>query len=771
MSQTHTLPLSAPLTAPARPSAPRSTTNFSHGVPVIPLPQIVLPLKLVTRPMANLPSLHPPQPLPPPLPIDPIALSRRSAAPADDTPIMIAGQIITNPAQSSSPMPIEVPTFSPASVATTAVGPLPILSLPPALSLPYPILPPLPPLPTPPALPEVLSSPVLTSQMVPDISMNPLPVMMPSHPAVSTPINIQPSLAQSLMQYAQTMLKDSEPPANYPEPSPSYIQPSPSYLQPSPSYLQPPANYLQPSFTPTPAVPEIGSYTFGNFPTARSNEESLFSQGSFAAPEPVCDTGYQQSTGIIPYEQMYHSSTAGSLPRFDPTPQQASLPTSSLVVTNSSHRPASATLYNTPSISGAKRLLVTPSISVSNTPSSNKSTGNVVQPVALGTKRSSPAANIPVIPAVQSTHNVPVQSRATFAIQGHTQDSVIEPVVEQVVERDPVRAPISTVPNSLANTGQLVPMINLMGQFNEQNLPDYDAMSLEEQAHHRANFITKFGMLREGWPSMYIPILDSGVTLRQIHAMYNHFVSQIHIQQSADGYKQWMVVMWYGIEVLGTRAGLNMNGYAKSQMSSMSKYERLLIELGENKYKETAALSGGVVQASSWPVEMRLLGVALLNALIFVIVRTCMKYLGGGSAETQQVIDFFSGRSATPGPAMQQIGQLAIGNGNVDPTAQGNTTIADPPMPQQGGGLTGIISNLLPGLMGNIFGGGGSPQGQGAQSGEGGQGMNFLTGIMGSLLGNMGGTAAPAPQSQPMAKPMPAAAAPAGGRRQAPFSS
>jgi len=260
-----------------------------------------------------------------------------------------------------------------------------------------------------------------------------------------------------------------------------------------------------------------------------------------------------------------------------------------------------------------------------------------------------------------------------------------------------------------------------VAQLPEQNLPDYNAMPHEKQAQHYADFVTKFGILRSSWPSMGIPDLNNNMSLREIHAMYNTYVRQIHIHKNVDDYRNYMIALWWILELLGNKAGLSISGYAQSQMNSMSKYERLLIELGENKYKETAAVSGGLVQPSQWPVELRLLGVALMQALIFVIVRTCASYLGAGNEDIKQIISFFSGQSTPSAQAAISAGPTGASDGVIIP---------DPPTRNQGG-LGGMLSTLMPGFLGNILGGGNS----GADCGGGGDGG--LAGMIGPIVGTM----------------------------------
>ena len=59
-----------------------------------------------------------------------------------------------------------------------------------------------------------------------------------------------------------------------------------------------------------------------------------------------------------------------------------------------------------------------------------------------------------------------------------------------------------------------------------------------------------------------------------------------------------------------------MEGFAQQQIASMSSYDQLLIELGEKTY---------VPEESKLPVEIRLLGMIVVNAAIFIVSKMIMK--------------------------------------------------------------------------------------------------------------------------------------------------
>ena len=71
--------------------------------------------------------------------------------------------------------------------------------------------------------------------------------------------------------------------------------------------------------------------------------------------------------------------------------------------------------------------------------------------------------------------------------------------------------------------------------------------------------------------------------------------------------------------LFGNYFGFDMKGFTQQQITAMSSYEKLLIELGEKNY---------VPEGSKWPVELRLVFLILMNTAFFIVSRSIMKKTG-----------------------------------------------------------------------------------------------------------------------------------------------
>ena len=292
---------------------------------------------------------------------------------------------------------------------------------------------------------------------------------------------------------------------------------------------------------------------------------------------------------------------------------------------------------------------------------------------------------VPQQPRVQQT---PLHQPQVQQPRVPVQQQVPQPQVQQL----PVQQPQVLIPEQSIKISDTQIIPSTLSVLPSPNVPKYSAMTLEEQAQHRAHFRARFGILRTAWPNYHIPDIPDTLTLEEIHAQYDIYVRHIHISRDVDQYKVYLVIMWLIIELACTKIGLNIGGYTVSQMRSMNKYERLLIELGETNYKSSA--TEAATAQSSWPVEVRILFIALVNAVTFIIIKMLASYIGEGMATT--IVD---GLSSYLSGAPPQPGQVLFGGPTQNNIAAPGSSVpnAGPsPLPQMGGPFGGLdIASML----------------------------------------------------------------------------
>ena len=299
---------------------------------------------------------------------------------------------------------------------------------------------------------------------------------------------------------------------------------------------------------------------------------------------------------------------------------------------------------------------------------------NHVPPPIHHTVQHAPVNTIPVVVnhVPHPIHHAPV----------NTIPAVVNVVQEEAIHQQNVEQTINTedVKSNMEETSVNTAEVN--------TIPDYKSMSYEDQEMYRTEFRIKFGHLRTRLHEYMIPDFPDTMPLEVIHRNYDKYyqdvVKQQRITEELEQHKVYLVVLWLFIELVCNKLGLNISGYTEMQMKSMNRYDPLLRELGENNYKNSTA--GAATVSSPWPVEIRLVFVALLNAVALVIIK--MLSLGEfGSNIVDRLINGYLGSSNET--ATQATTARAIPGGA--PLPQSNSTGLD---------IAGLLGQFGPMLLG-----------------------------------------------------------------------
>lgn len=129
----------------------------------------------------------------------------------------------------------------------------------------------------------------------------------------------------------------------------------------------------------------------------------------------------------------------------------------------------------------------------------------------------------------------------------------------------------------------------------------------------KEEYLLKFRILRRTYPNIDVPEFTEYSDLETMKKSYDRTLRDLSFDDNLDTYRTYLKMGFLGVEFVCTRGiGIDMTGFASSQITSMNKYDKLLIELGEKNYASWG---------SNFPVEVRLLGTVLIQAMLFYITR------------------------------------------------------------------------------------------------------------------------------------------------------
>jgi hypothetical protein len=167
--------------------------------------------------------------------------------------------------------------------------------------------------------------------------------------------------------------------------------------------------------------------------------------------------------------------------------------------------------------------------------------------------------------------------------------------------------------NDLARSGQIARRKEMMDV-------GHITMNDQDRDDAKRELLFKFELLKKSYKTDNIPEFSLHSDYDTMKRSYESTVRTLSLDRSVDDYKKYLSYGFIGMEfVLGHVFKLDMSGFARQQMVSMSSYERLLIELGEKSYVPTG---------SKWPVEVRLIFLVVVNTAVFLVSRMMMKKTG-----------------------------------------------------------------------------------------------------------------------------------------------
>jgi len=298
----------------------------------------------------------------------------------------------------------------------------------------------------------------------------------------------------------------------------------------------------------------------------------------------------------------------------------------------------------------------------------------------LGDEEIDPEKLAPLAPAPAPASRVPptprVVSKVSATVSSRSSQEARVPSVRPTLGVTPQAPTPQVAPVQPGEVKQDVPLV----------------LTPEQEKERRSELMVRFGIIRKNYPAIELPVFPFDADLQLMDNTYKKVVQRIVVDEAADSYRIYLLVLIGLMEVAAVKMfGLDiMKGFAKSQFRSMSKYQKLLTELGEKNY-------GGLM--STWPVEGRIFFLVCLNGVFFCVAKSLFGNLGEEGFSLVETA--LAGRGGLAG------GIAGAGN------APGAEAVSRLEKGQEGGGDGGGFQNLIGGLMGALGGGSGAGGGLG----------------------------------------------------------
>ena len=141
----------------------------------------------------------------------------------------------------------------------------------------------------------------------------------------------------------------------------------------------------------------------------------------------------------------------------------------------------------------------------------------------------------------------------------------------------------------------------------------------EETQKERNAVYFKYEVLRRMHPNVHIPEFTPFSDPKLMKQKYEMLTKKLSLNSTVENWKRYLIISVMACEVALGKLNFDMEGFAQQQITQMSTYDQLLVEIAEKNQKP---------EESKWGPEIRLCMMMSLNIVLFVVSRMIFKKTG-----------------------------------------------------------------------------------------------------------------------------------------------
>lgn len=166
-------------------------------------------------------------------------------------------------------------------------------------------------------------------------------------------------------------------------------------------------------------------------------------------------------------------------------------------------------------------------------------------------------------------------------------------------------------------------------QQNQEEYDIYAGLTPEERMiKEKEEYLWRFRILKKKYGrhlGVQIPEWNEFSDLSMMKTSYDRTIRELYLDDTVETYRTYLVGSWIVMEYMCTEyLSIDLGGFAVQQINSMYKYDSLLIELGEKSCERWT---------TNLPVELRLIGMILIQAAIFYLGKVITERVGKDAGE------------------------------------------------------------------------------------------------------------------------------------------